>query len=222
MKEAAAPQPTVDETALAQILAFGFSENACRRAVRRLPHTCMVSRAVCVLTTPRLLVSCQLLATNNNVEAAGAWLMDHMGDADFNDPIAPAAGAAAAGGSAANAESVSMLVAMLGVSERHAAKALEATGNSVERAADWALSHPDLPDEPSASGGGEESKAPEYDGRYQLKAVVSHIGTTTTGGHYVCHVKKDGVWAFFNDASVAKSEDPPITTGFMYLYEAKQ
>ena len=156
------------------------------------------------------------------MEAAGAWLMDHMGDADFNDPIAPAAGAAAAGGSAANAESVSMLVAMLGVSQRHAAKALEATGNSVERAADWALSHPDLPDEPSASGGGEESKAPEYDGRYQLKAVVSHIGTTTTGGHYVCHVKKDGVWAFFNDASVAKSEDPPITTGFMYLYEAKE
>ena len=34
MKEEVAAAPTVDEAALAQLLAFGCSENACRRAVR--------------------------------------------------------------------------------------------------------------------------------------------------------------------------------------------
>lgn len=186
--------PTVDEAALAQLLPFGFSENACRRA---------------------------LLASGNNSEAASAWLMDHMADPDFNDPIAPPSTGGAGGAPTANPDDVAMLVAMLGVSNEHAAKALNSTGGSLERAADWALSHPDVPDEPTAGGDdGDDSKEQEgVVGKYKLKAVVSHIGTSPSGGHYVCHVLKDGVWAFFNDASVAKSEEPPLKTGFMYLYE---
>ena len=33
-------------------------------------------------------------------------------------------------------------------------------------------------------------------------AIISHIGRNTDHGHYVCHVKKDGQWAFFNDEKV--------------------
>lgn len=200
---------------------------SCLRLVA--PRTRAVARYVAGHTVARvgvagtnLTVAClslsQLLATGNNAEAAGGWLMDHMGDADINDPIAAPA---PAGGAEPQADpaNVAMLTAMLGISERHAAKALNSTGGSLERAADWALSHPDVPDEPAAATADEDSKTPEYKGKYKLKAVISHIGTTTTGGHYVCHVLKDGVWAFFNDASVAQSEVPPLKHGFMYLYE---
>lgn len=184
------------------------------------PSVCTSGRTVVACGSPPplpRLVLCQLLATNNDVEAAGGWLMDHMGDADFNDPIAAPAPAGAE--PTADPANVAMLTAMLGISERHAAKALNSTGGSLERAADWALSHPDVPDEPAPATADEDSKTPEFKGKYKLKAVISHIGTTTTGGHYVCHVLKDGVWAFFNDASVAKSAVPPLKHGFMYMYE---
>ena len=72
-------------------------------------------------------------------------------------------------------------------------------------------------------------------------AVISHIGKNTDHGHYVCHIKKNGVWALFNDekvrriditflmvfvcsaysfivtCQVAKSK-VPLDNGYMYLY----
>lgn len=36
-------------------------------------------------------------------------------------------------------------------------------------------------------------------------AIISHIGRNTDHGHYVCHIKKDNHWAFFNDEKVAPS-----------------
>lgn len=29
-------------------------------------------------------------------------------------------------------------------------------------------------------------------GRYRLTAFVSHMGSNTSSGHYVCHIRKDG------------------------------
>ena len=143
------------------------------------------------------------------------WLMEHSADPDFNDPPGSSSGGAAA--FTADPTSVAMLTAMLGITERHASQALEATSGSVERAADWALTHPEAAE--TDEDGDTKMDETEYEGKYTLKAIVSHIGTSPQGGHYVCHVKKDGVWAFFNDASVAKSEEPPLKLGFMYLYE---
>lgn len=40
-------------------------------------------------------------------------------------------------------------------------------------------------------------------------------------GHYVCHVKKDGRWALFNDRKVAASEETPLDSGYMYFYKRK-
>lgn len=44
-------------------------------------------------------------------------------------------------------------------------------------------------------------------------------------GHYVCHVykeespeKSDKAWIYFNDAKVAKTDDPPIGKGYMYFF----
>lgn len=55
-------------------------------------------------------------------------------------------------------------------------------------------------------------------GKYELVAIVSHIGSNIACGHYVAHVKKDSLWYIFNDEKVALSEKLPIGHGYMYLY----
>jgi ubiquitin carboxyl-terminal hydrolase 5/13 len=73
----------------------------------------------------------------------------------------------------------------------------------------------------SASASSGAASAQDYDdgeGKYSLMAIISHIGKDTDHGHYVCHIKKDGQWAFFNDEKVAKSKSPPLAHGFMYLF----
>lgn len=57
---------------------------------------------------------------------------------------------------------------------------------------------------------------------YQLKAFISHMGTTPNCGHYVCHIKKDERWYIFNDNKVALSENPPKELGYLYFYERIQ
>jgi len=47
---------------------------------------------------------------------------------------------------------------------------------------------------------------------------VSHMGANTACGHYVCHLRKDGQWAIFNDEKVAVSENPPKELGYLYLF----
>ena len=56
------------------------------------------------------------------------------------------------------------------------------------------------------------------EGKYQLLAIVSHIGKNTEHGHYVCHIKKNGQWYLFNDEKVAKSKSPPLELGYFYVY----
>lgn len=80
------------------------------------------------------------------------WVLEHMGDADFNDPLpavgastttAPTAGGAGgADGAAADPEALMMLTS-LGFTERQAMGALKATGGDAARGADWLFSHTD-------------------------------------------------------------------------------
>ena len=53
---------------------------------------------------------------------------------------------------------------------------------------------------------------------YKLVAFISHMGTSTMCGHYVCHVKKEGRWVIFNDDKVALSKALPIQLAYLYLY----
>jgi ubiquitin carboxyl-terminal hydrolase 5/13 len=53
---------------------------------------------------------------------------------------------------------------------------------------------------------------------YELAAFISHMGTSTNVGHYVCHIKRDGRWVIYNDEKVAVSENPPFELGYLYLF----
>ena len=80
------------------------------------------------------------------------WVLEHMGDADFNDPLpapgasgapgASSSAAAAAGEARVDAEALMMLTS-LGFTERQAEAALKATGGDAARGADWLFSHTD-------------------------------------------------------------------------------
>ena len=57
---------------------------------------------------------------------------------------------------------------------------------------------------------------------YKLVAFISHMGTSTCVGHYVCHILKEGRWVIYNDEKVALSEKTPKKLGYLYLYERVQ
>ncbi len=40
-------------------------------------------------------------------------------------------------------------------------------------------------------------------GRYSIVGFVSHMGASTSAGHYVSHIRKAGRWVIFNDEKVA-------------------
>lgn len=47
---------------------------------------------------------------------------------------------------------------------------------------------------------------------------MSHMGSNTACGHYVCHIKKQGRWVLYNDEKVAESQQPPKELGYLYFY----
>ena len=43
----------------------------------------------------------------------------------------------------------------------------------------------------SAGGGGaDDAPASDGEGKYELMAIISHLGKNTGSGHYICHIKK--------------------------------
>nr|CAG4643726.1 EOG090X0181 [Lepidurus arcticus] len=159
---------------------------------------------------------------NQGLEAATNWLMEHMADPDFEAPFVPPGlglqGKKTLANFVANEDAVAMLEAM-GFARSQAVTALRNTDNNVERATDWIFSHPDeiaFAEEPAI-----ESVKKEFEdgmGRYELFAFVSHMGSSTHVGHYVCHMQVDGKWIIFNDEKVALSEKPPKELGYLYFY----
>ena len=95
----------------------------------------------------------------------------------------------------------------------------------MERAIDWIFSHADELDSQPMQTDANQSQAPntstfrDGNGKYELQAFISHMGTSTMCGHYVCHIKKDKRWVIFNDNKVALSETPPKDLAYMYLYK---
>lgn len=212
------PPPTEpDEGLLAQLTSMGFDLNGCKRA---------------------------LLATgNNSAEAAMNWVLEHMGDADFTDPpVIESKSSSGLDGGGADPEAVMMLSSM-GFSEDGVKLALKECGGNVERAADWLFSHAsdleDLVAAAKAGGGssGEQNAAKQEErirsendadeGNYILRGFISHLGKTPQGGHYLahCNLSKDlsddskDDWVIFNDRKVAKSKNPPLEHGLLYIFE---
>lgn len=56
----------------------------------------------------------------------------------------------------------------------------------------------------SASLQNKWSKIGERIELHSIHFAALHGGKNTAGGHYVCHVKKEGRWCIFNDEKVAE------------------
>ncbi|XP_063383766.1 ubiquitin carboxyl-terminal hydrolase 5 [Cydia fagiglandana] len=193
-----APPPAYDEGLLAQLLDMGFPLEACKRA---------------------------LYYTNNSgMEAASNWLMEHMTDWDFANKFEPPGTPAPAAATANLDESSVEQIVNMGFTRSQAAKALAATAGDVGRAVDWIFSRAaelDAWDQPAAPPAPPQPQPQARDGpeKYKLVAFISHMGTSTMVGHYVCHILHEGRWVIFNDNKVALSENPPKDLGYLYLYE---
>ncbi|XP_013194321.1 ubiquitin carboxyl-terminal hydrolase 5 [Amyelois transitella] len=189
-----APQPVFNEKLLADLMEMGFPTEACKKA---------------------------LYYTNNSgMEAASNWLMEHMNDWDFANAFQPPNETAAASAQPAADEASIEQIMNMGFTRAQAGAALAATSGDVGRAVDWIFSHADQLD--SMENTQSQESAPEFrDGpeKYKLIAFISHMGTSTMVGHYVCHVLHEGRWVIFNDNKVALSENPPKNLGYLYLYE---
>eukprot|EP01035_Chromulina_nebulosa_P019934 gene19934-25897_t len=190
-----------NEDLVNQLSLMGFHENGCRKA---------------------------LIATNNSdIESAMNWIFEHIDDPDFNDPPKSIDNAIISTNHLSE-ESILMLSSM-GYTHDQAKASLLATDNNIERAADWLFSHVDDLDRavaeilhPSQAPIASHIENPVIDdgeGKYSLLAIISHIGKNTGHGHYVCHIKKEGIWALFNDDKVAVSKSPPLEHGYIYLYQ---
>lgn len=210
-------QPNADPSTVSQLVEMGFPYEACVKAVH--------------------------LTGNSGADMAMTWLMEHISDPDYAEPLQlgparPEPVGAVGGGSSDGPpeESINMIVGM-GFTKDQAIKALKATNNNLERAADWIFSHIDELDTIAVGEGdnpnaqqeatpmevaqSEESVTKDGVGHYELFAFISHMGTSTLCGHYVCHIKKNGKWVIFNDEKVAESESPPKTLGYLYFYKRK-
>uniref|UniRef100_A0A8C5I8V8 Ubiquitin carboxyl-terminal hydrolase n=1 Tax=Gouania willdenowi TaxID=441366 RepID=A0A8C5I8V8_GOUWI len=210
--------PEIDEAAAMQLAEMGFPLEACRKAV--------------------------YYTGNMGPEMAFNWIIAHMEEPDFAEPLTldSPMGATPLGNSPPE-ESVSILTSM-GFPRNHSIQALKATNNNLERALDWIFTHPEVEESDTLSEMADtepndntfsnanshndfmlspdrETSGPRIKdgpGRYELFAFISHMGASTMSGHYVCHIKKEGRWVIYNDHKVCLSERPPKDLGYIYFY----
>ncbi|XP_076234038.1 ubiquitin specific protease 5 isoform X2 [Calliopsis andreniformis] len=190
------PLPVYNAEILEHLTSMGFPPEACKRAL--------------------------YFTQNQSPEAASNWLMEHIADSDFADPFVPPGIDAKPGKDKFMAdESALAMVMSLGFTREQAIKALRATDNNLERAADWIFSHQAELDALETEDESESDKEIFRDGsdQYKLVGFISHMGTSTMVGHYVCHLLKDDRWVIYNDEKVALSENPPKELGYIYLYQ---
>uniref|UniRef100_A0AAY4A1N0 Ubiquitin carboxyl-terminal hydrolase n=1 Tax=Denticeps clupeoides TaxID=299321 RepID=A0AAY4A1N0_9TELE len=199
--------PVLDDSTVSQLCEMGFPLEACRKAV--------------------------YYTGNTGIDAAMNWVMGHMDDPDFSAPLVLPGCSSAPGTTPTESISEEHLatIVSMGFSREQATRALRATSNILERAVDWIFSHLDDLESMEVSEGGrsaaesEGSREPppgprvrDGAGKYELFAFISHMGTSTMCGHYVCHIKKDQQWVIFNDQKVCASEKPPKDLGYLYFY----
>ncbi|NXC95311.1 UBP13 hydrolase, partial [Certhia familiaris] len=209
----------IDESSVMQLAEMGFPLEACRKAV--------------------------YYTGNLGAEVAFNWIIAHMEEPDFAEPLViPAFGEVDSSGAAALGavgldnqppeEMVAIIISM-GFQRNLAIQALKATNNNLERALEWIFSHPD-PEEESdpaldtmdmenhananilSETGSEGPRIKDGPGRYELFGFISHMGTSTMSGRYVCHLRKEGRWVIYNDLRVCASERPPKDLGYIYFY----
>lgn len=145
-----------------------------------------------------------------------------------------------------NEDAVAMVKGM-GFTREQAVKALKATDNNLERAADWIFSHQAELDALEVEDESRHSEEIFRDGshrtffvirnniytlvwkfynrifiilEYKLVGFISHMGTSTMVGHYVCHLLKDDQWVIYNDDKVCIKSTEYFINLIMYLYKS--
>uniref|UniRef100_A0A3P9K4T4 Ubiquitin carboxyl-terminal hydrolase n=1 Tax=Oryzias latipes TaxID=8090 RepID=A0A3P9K4T4_ORYLA len=172
--------PVLDDSTVSQLCEMGFPLEACRKAV--------------------------YYTGNTGIDSAMNWIMGHMDDSDFSAPLVMPGGSSGPGSTPTESLSEEHLatIVSMGFSRDQATKALRATSNVLDRAVDWIFSHLDDLESMDVSEGGRSAAESEGGrdpppgprvrdgpGKYELFAFISHMGTSTMCGHYVCHIKKD-------------------------------
>lgn len=190
--------PPMDPEVFNSLIEMGFPPEACKRAI--------------------------FFTKNSGIEPATQWMMEHIADSDFGDPfVPPGTNKTTKKTFSPDPLCLEQLMSM-GFNEIQATKALKATDNNIERATDWIFSHPDEIDamDTDADDGSAQPQYRDGNANYKLVAFISHMGTSSQVGHYVCHILKDNRWVIFNDSKVAISQNPPKELGYLYLYERLQ
>uniref|UniRef100_A0A8C6IJS7 Ubiquitin carboxyl-terminal hydrolase n=1 Tax=Mus spicilegus TaxID=10103 RepID=A0A8C6IJS7_MUSSI len=203
----------IDESSVMQLAEMGFPLEACRKAV--------------------------YFTGNTGAEVAFNWIIVHMEEPDFAEPLAiPGYGGAGASVFGATGldnqppEEIVAIITSMGFQRNQAVQALQATNHNLERALDWIFSHPEFEEDSDfviemennananivSEAKPEGPRVKDGSGMYELFAFISHMGTSTMSGHYVCHIKKEGRWVIYNDHKVCASERPPKDLGYMYFY----
>lgn len=196
-----------DPEIVSKLMGMGFTENASKRAA---------------------------IATNNqSKEASLEWVFVHMEDSNFNDPPEAQKSDTSNNASAIPTESI-LTVAAMGFTDSQAKAALIATNGALDAAVNWLFNHTDDLDN-AVKQVEEEQAAKEnedlpngapmmIDGnpKYEILGFASHLGSNTSCGHYVAHIKKESRFVIYNDSKVAVSQNPPTDLGFVYVYQRKK
>lgn len=195
----AASAPVPNPEIVSMLEGMGFSTNACSRAA--------------------------LAVNNSDGEAAMNWLLSHMEDADINDPLPSATSSSS--GPIVPAELIAQLASM-GFPADRCEYALKQTNNSADRAVEWLFSHMDdpLPSESAPVAAAAVEVVDNAPPHYQLHSAITHLGKSTSVGHYVCHLRSDdGSWVLFNDEKVSavptneRGVGQGMDRAYLYVYQ---
>jgi len=184
---------TPKEELVSAVMAMGFSRNAGIRAAKA--------------------------TSNGSQEQCVNWVCAHLEDADLNDPLPDPNAEEAAGPPDALVNNFAMIS---GASPAHAKFALSENNNNLELAMNWYFNNTGNIDALIIAKSEKDALKPGLTngkGLYRLKAIISHLGSHQSSGHYVCHIRKDGNWFLFNDNKVSVAQEPPFGVGYLYLFE---
>lgn len=176
---------------------------------------------------------------NNNAEDAMNWILAHMDDIDIDEPFTPTDSKTSS--TEPSQDSIDNLVSM-GFSNQLSKKALILNKNDINAAVEWLFSNPDddgvIEDSKPIVNVAQECREitqdllenpPTNNGKYDVKAVICHKGSSPHTGHYVVYIKKfinnETKWVLFNDEKVVVCDDASISdikeNGYIYVFEKK-
>ena len=173
------------------------------------------------------------IAVNNaDTDSAMNWLLQHLEDTDIDTPIPTANSAATrSGGIVAPPESAIDQLTMMGFDRPRCIHALSQTNNDPARAVEWLFSHmdetiPDASPSPSpsdlvsaAAAAAAAASSDTAPARYELIGAITHLGKSTSSGHYVAHILHNNEWILYNDQKVSRAEkENPTGQAYMLVF----